>query len=423
VKALELVAFLWATAWAWRAGLRLLYGDRNSLMIVYLVFYAEYALPLGLDALVGRPTYSQQPGFASSSQDPWVRALYCLFLFLVPLMWLWKAKMYSRTARAQSPRWVIMMLRLGSLLPVYFALVAPEPRLYLQYAGVMRANASLDVLIFHIVVSMATMVAVLCVAVRCLIESPSRKTTVEIAVAIVLSIWINGKRYIVAEACMFLILALWYRGAITGKKLAWTTATCIVLFCAFSLSYQSNVRGISIDPMAGGAAGEDVRVDYTRDSRVQMALYSTLHPDRIRILDYAGQNLSYYITLLVPRTVWTNKPYPYAYYFTSAMLNRYPQDFGWGMTTGVFDETIANAGLIGILIGPLLVRWFCALGDSINGWCVHILTCVIGCLLLSVQLAAFTPLVLIWVVIVGKSKHIPIWRPATSRTPRSEAVV
>jgi hypothetical protein len=183
---------------------------------------------------------------------------------------------------------------------------------------------------------------------------------------------------------------------------------------AFSVIYQSNVRGVSYDALSGDQAAEGARIDYTRDSRVEMALYSAIYPDKMQILDYPGQNLLYYVTLLVPRSLWDNKPYPYAYYFTSAMLNRYPQNFGWGMTTGIFDETIANVGLLGILLGPLWIRWFCNVGDSAGGWSVHILTCVVGCLLLSVQLAAFTPLLLIWFVVVARNKRIPFWRPLRS---------
>jgi len=307
-----------------------------------------------------------------------------------------------------------MALRLGSLLPVFCVWAAPEPSLYLQYAGVMRANAALDVIVFHIVVSMATMVAVLCAAGRCLIERLNKRTIAEIAIAAVLSIWINGKRYIVAETLMLLLLALWYRGAVTGKKLAWAALTGALVLAVFSETYQANVRGISYDALSSAQAAEGARIDYTRDSRVQMALYSALYPDKMQILDYPGQNLLYYATLLVPRSMWSNKPYPYAYYFTSAMLNRYPQDFGWGMTTGIFDETIANVGLAGILLGPLWIRWFCIVGDSAGGWSVHILTCVVGCLLLSVQLAAFTPLLLIWIFVVAKNKRIPFWRPSVA---------
>ena len=338
---------LMGSAWAWRAVSRLLRGDRNSVMIVYVIFYAEYATPLGLNMLLGPPDYTQQPGFAISSQDPYVRIFYCVFLFLVPLVWVWNAKIHNRTVRTPSPTWAIIMLRLGSILPVCLVFAAPQPGLYLQYAGVMRANAGLDVLIFHIVVSMGTMVAVLCVAGRCLIEPLRGRTILEVAIATALSVWINGKRYIVAEALMFVILALWYRGAIPGRKLVWAMLTGVVLLGAFSVSYQFNVRGFSDDPLSRDAAGEDMRVDYTRDSRVQMALFSTLYPDKMQILDHAGQNLPYYATLLVPRTMWPNKPYPYAYYFTSAMLNCYPQDFGWGMTTGIFDETIRKRRLAG----------------------------------------------------------------------------
>lgn len=420
MEAIELATFLWASGWVWHAGSRLFHGDRNSLMVLYLIFYAEYAVPLAMDALVGRPEYTGEPGFLIASQDPYVRLLYCAFLFLVPPIWLWKTEVRSRTLRTPSPQWVIMALRLGSLLPVFCVWAAPQPSLYLQYAGVMRANANLDVIVFHIVVSMATMVAVLCAAGRCLIERLNKRTIAEIAIAALLSIWINGKRYIVAETLMLLLLALWYRGAVAGKKLAWAALTGVLMLAVFSETYQSNVRGVSYDALSGAQAAEGARVDYTRDSRVQMALYSALHPHKMQILDYPGQNLLYYATLLVPRSVWSNKPYPYAYYFTSAMLNRYPQDFGWGMTTGIFDETIANVGLLGILLGPLWIRWFCNVGDSAGGWSVHILTCVVGCLLLSVQLAAFTPLLLIWIVIVAKNKRLPFWRPSADRTRRSE---
>jgi hypothetical protein len=421
MQAIELAALLWASAWAWHAGSRLFHGDRNSLMILYLVFYAEYAAPLAMDAFMGRPVYANEPGFFIASQDPYVRALYCAFLVLVPPIWLWNAEVRSRTLRTPSPQWVIMALRLGSLLPVFCVWIAPQPSLYLQYAGVLRANAALDVIVFHIVVSMATMVAVLCAAGRCLTEHLNKRTIAEIAIAAALSIWINGKRYIVAETLMLVLLALWYRGAITGKKLACAVLAGALVLAAFSATYQSNMRGISYDPVSRVQAAADARNDYTRDSRVQMAIYSALYPDKMQILDYPGQNLLYYATLLVPRSMWSKKPYPYAYYFTSAMLNRYPQDLGWGMTTGIFDETIANVGLAGILLGPLWIRWFCSLGDSAGGWGVHILTCVVGCLLLSVQLAAFTPLLLIWIVIVAKNKRIPFWRPSAGR-PRSSEV-
>jgi hypothetical protein len=258
---------------------------------------------------------------------------------------------------------------------------------------------------FHIVMSIGTMIAVFCAASRCLIESFRRRTLIEVCAAVGLAIWMNGKRYIVAEALMLVILALWYRGAATGKKLAWTVASGAIALCVFSVVYQSNMRGISFDPLSRDTTLENARIDYTRDSRVKMAIYSEIYPERMRILEYRGQNLVYYATLLVPTTVWQDKPYSYASYFTSAMLNTYPQKIGWGMTTGVFDEAIADLGLLGILIGPLLVRWLCSAGDSVHGWGTHILTCLVACLLMSVQLTAFLPLLLMWLISLITNKR------------------
>jgi len=410
MELVELATLLWASVWAWRTFVRLGHGDRNSILIVYLVFYLEYVIPLGIDIIYGTPSYSQQPGFAFASQDLYVRFIYCVFVFIVPLIWTWKTKQIGRTQHTPAPQWIRMPLRVGSFLPLYLMFVAPDPGLYLIYAGVMRANIGIDIVMFHIVVSMATMFAVFCVACRCLIEPLRRQAVLEIVIAIIVSIWMNGKRYIVAESLMLVILALWYRGVVTGKKIIWTMFAGLCGLLVFSLSYQYCVRDISFDNLSRESATDDVRIDYTRDSRVRMAIFSEMYPDRMRILDYRGQNLVYYATLLVPRTIWENKPYSYACYFTNAMLNIYPQNLGWGMTTGIFDETIADLGLIGILVGPLLVKWYCDIGDSAHGWNVHVLTCIIACLLMSVQLTAFLPLVVLWVLSYIKNKRIALWR-------------
>lgn len=414
----ELATLIWASLWTWHAIRRLLDGDRNSLLIIYLVFYAEYVVPLGLDLTVGMPGYSEQPGFSVSAHNAYVRLLYCVFVFIVPLTWLWTTKRHNGMLFTKSPAWVNLMLRLSSLLPVLLVLAAPDPSLYLKYAGIMSGNAPINVLVFHIVVSMATMIAVLCAAGRCLVGSISKRMIIEVAFAMAIASWINGKRYIVAEALLFAILALWYRGAVTGKKLVWTMLAGIFFLSAFSVTYQLSVRNISYVGSSTDEATDGARVDFTRDSRVKMVIYSELYPEKMQILQYRGQNLFYYASLPIPRSFWKDKPYPYAMYFTSAMLNIYPHDLGWGMTTGIFDETIANCGLMGMIIGPLLIRWLCAIGNSLTGWSVHILTCVVGSLLLSVQLAAFVPLMAIWLIAVAKGIKIPFWRDSSSSTTK-----
>ncbi len=405
----ESAVLIWASVWAWRAGARLLHGDRNSLLIVYFVFYAEYVVGIGLDLILGIPSYFEQPGFTISCRDPYVRMFYCVFIILVPLILVWNVKSHTKTAYTPSPRWVITIFRLGYILPVCLVFLAPDPKVYLTYPGAIGID-DLGIAAFHIIVSMATMFAVFCIAGRCLVDSLNRRIITEVVLATALSIWINGKRYIVAEALMLVILALWYRGAVTGKKLFWTMLIGVSLLGVFSVSYQFYIRSISFAGSSRDDAIENARVDYTRDSRVKMSLYSVLYPDKMQILKYPGQNMLYYATIPIPRRIWKDKPPPYSDYFTCAMLNEYPHYLGWGMTTGVFDEAISNFGLFGILIGPFLIRWFCAVGDTLPEWGAHILTCVIGCLLMSVQLAAFAPLIFVWLLIVVRNKRSFLWK-------------
>ncbi len=415
---LELLTLLWATVWGWHAIRRLRSGDRSTVLIVYLVFFAEYASPLAWDLLAGIPQYTMY-GFAVSVRDPSVRLLYCALILLAPPLWLANTPYCPRLPFTSSPRWTRHLLRLASFLPIYLWILAPDPKVYLTYAGIMDASLGIDVKAFHVVVSIATMIAVFCIASRCLVEPLSPWIAAELCFAAAVAVWMNGKRYIVAEALFLVLLALWYRGILAGTKLARAALCGAIGLMAFSVIYQSSIRSISFDAGSHEDAQENMRIDYTRDSRVKMAIYAELHPDSMRILDYRGENLVYYATCFIPRSLWENKPYSYASYFTSALLNVYPRDLGWGMTTGTFDEAIANTGLAGLLIGPLLILWICRLGDTTHNWNAHILTCIVVCLMMSVELVAFMPLVLIWMVSVRKSRGeiARSARPVTERKP------
>jgi len=98
------------------------------------------------------------------------------------------------------------------------------------------------------------------------------------------------------------------------------------------------------------------------------------------------------------------KPLTYACYFTSAMRGSSPQDWGWGMTTSIFDEAIANGSWFGLLAASLVIGILCRIGDSCSDVLVFLLTAIVASLLLTVQLVAFAPLALIWVMMIVRAK-------------------
>ena len=400
----EVMTLIWSAWWAWRAAVRLLRGDRNSLLVIYLFFFLEYAIPLGIDQVSGIPQYTRQHGFAVSSQDAYVRLIYCVFVLVVPPIWLWSTPSHRTTPFTPSPLWVGVMLRIGSFAPIYTLFIVPQPTIYLSYAGIMDSSLPLIVKVFHIIVSIATLIAVFCVAMRFLTTKLTRMMIAEAILAVAISIWLNGKRYILAEAIMLITLALWYRGILKGKRLVWAAVCGGVTLGTFSVIYEATIRDISMQASTRDAALDGARIDYTRDSRVRMAIYAELYPDKMQILEYRGQDLVYYATSWVPRVMWPGKPWSYANHFTNAMLNQYPKKLTWGMTTGVFDEAIASAGFLGIILGPLLVKGLCAFGDGARGWNTHVLTVLVGVLIMSVQLTAFMPMLGFWLYSIVTEK-------------------
>ena len=78
----------------------------------------------------------------------------------------------------------------------------------------------------------------------------------------------------------------------------------------------------------------NMRVDYGRDDVTKMAIYAELYPDELEILEYPFQSFLFTATMYVPREWWSDKPWPYAVYATSALIQIPSQYVGWGMTTG-----------------------------------------------------------------------------------------
>lgn len=148
------------------------------------------------------------------------------------------------------------------------------------------------------------------------------------------------------------------------------------------------------------------RIDYGRDSVIKQAIFAELNPDRLRILEYRGQSLVFYSLFFVPRSLWPGKPYPYAVYVTAAMMRAPLRDYRWGVTTSILDEAIANFGWAGLVIGPMIPARICAVGDRRRSPFVAILTVTIASLLLVLHATAFIPLILLWILLVWRTKAV-----------------
>jgi hypothetical protein len=114
----------------------------------------------------------------------------------------------------------------------------------------------------------------------------------------------------------------------------------------------------------------------------------------------------YYLTFYINRDNWEDKPYPYAVYFTSALVGlKEPQNIGWAMTNFNFDELLSNFSWIGIFLAPFIINRFCKFmvkRAMIYHWQGEflLLAILLSVLAIAVQISAFFVFYILLVVLL-----------------------
>ena len=414
LKILSGLTFLWLATTAWWAFRRVRARANTSVDVLLLALFFFFGVPLGLDLLFSPPQYLDQPGLFRAAQDPATRVVSCLYVALcAATFWIGRGRDWARDRNAGAaglapgavpPRFVQQVRRaatIAALLPVAFLLLTPEPELYVTY-GVSATEIVADTVSdWHNALATLTVLSVLAVVVYLsLVPRLAGRHVLTCLPLVFFDCWVNGKRAIVAIALVTLGYVFWSRGWLSGRRLWIGAAAGLVLLLGFSVRYQTQVRFMDSPFRAGGARElyDNLRIDFFRDNRVEMAVYATLEPELMQIVEYPGQTLLFDALFFVPRSVWPDKPWPYAVYFTSAMLNIFPpRSIGWGMTTSWLDEMVSNFGFVGMLVAPLSLLGLCRLGDSFRWPTLSLLTSLVVVLFLALQLSAFLAVFLLWV--------------------------
>jgi hypothetical protein len=412
IHGVQAVTLIWLTIALIISVRRIGAGDRSTILPVFLVFYVLFALPLLYDLLFGLPSYLEEPGFDFAQRDATVDVIYCLFAALVPIIWSrFLRKNKNRNFRSEDALARIRKLRFVLVIALFLPIVligwAPDPALYLTYAFALTDNVGktvTDVSQFHSYVTSASLVATIAAAGLVVGARRPWRCLMFITPFVAAAVWVNGKRAIVAVAVVTILAALWLGGKLSRRKLLAVAGASVLFVACFSISYQLVVRDFGRSLGSSQDLYENVRVDFARDSRVKMAIFAELYPSSMSILDFRGQSLLFDATAYIPRRVWPGKPLTYQCYFTSAMIGSSPQDWGWGMTTSIFDEGIANGSWFGLLAATLVIGFLCRLGDSCSDLLIFLLTALVASLLLAVELVAIAPLFLIWLTMIIRAK-------------------
>jgi hypothetical protein len=189
------------------------------------------------------------------------------------------------------------------------------------------------------------------------------------------SIVLNGKRNILFIAIIVLLGSLFISHKISKRKLFLYGILSLIAVAVFSWLYTYWFKGV----INNYSIFTTLYVDIGRTDRLRMVIYSLLHPEQLKILDYPGQTVLYNLFFFIPRAFWPAKGYPFYVYFTfkdflpsnavvpyNVIMADYYHYLMSGITTGFFDEMAANFSWIGLIVVPFIIAKMCKFADKSN---------------------------------------------------------
>lgn len=408
----NLLSFAFLTALAALAVIRLCRPVASTLNFIVLVHYFYCGIPMLLDVALGPPDLAAYPGLLEATEDETTLLFYCGYMVATSAAWTWLAGLKQSKLSAWQERRLLIQEKfrltptsqgiVGLLigLPLLLAILSPDPSVYFTYASHIVDGLDASLAEYHSLFCAASSVSIL---LTFMILADSRSLTGRInilyAVSIAVNIWMFGKRSIMAVSTFLACFLLWMRFPLARFRTAIAFGVLISGMLGFSALYQSQVRSVDLRTVGPERMYQILRLDFSRDHMVKLAIYAQLNQDQFRLLDYPGQSLMAVAAIPIPRSIWPNKPWAYAYYATSASLYHWPPEGrSWGLTTCWLDEALANFGWFAIVLGPLLPCFLCRLSDRALTNHSHLAGALIAVLALSLQISASWSLVLLWLI-------------------------
>lgn len=410
----NMITLTWLAGFTIRCLLDLGARQRKSSSFVSALFCVLYGIPIGLDVFAGIPEYALTPGLRAGANDEFTCLVYNCFVALVPLM-LWygsprKIQSHSGFAALETNhlRFLLCMLLIGPLLVVPFA---PRPDMYLQYGSIIQESTKSASYEFHGFLAVACLLSMLSGAALLLVNHKLGRTFLLVIPFNLIAIWMQGKRSSVALFFILLWFVAWARGLLRSRMVWAMVPMSALIFSGYIAWYQNTFRPNAVQDSF--VTYENSRIDYGRDHHLKAAIFCELSGNEQSILEYRGQSFLFSIAMFIPRTEWPEKPLPYAIYMTGYALQSFSPDRGWGLTTSILDEAVANFGWLGFAFGPAILLAICRVCDRSQDLIVKVLGILIACLFLCVEFVAFAPIFLVWVsyTILSQRRELSVRAP------------
>lgn len=396
---------------------KILSGKLNVLYIVYMGFFIFYVLPIFLDIIIGKPDYSYYTNFNGfiglkfATNDVTTNIMYTVIL-VISTIFLFAfsggrevtVDNFVENSKSLSLSLVYPVLNILILLPLVISiitLVSTSQSLmkllsYEDLRLLFRVNASDDFLFYYYL----ALIAIICFALRSILFN--KKIIPDFLIfglPLFVAFGIHGKRNIIAIFAFLMLFSIILRGRVKAKNIKYLLigTACIILIT--SVFYQMSIRGIGTD---GDflRSYTDFRVDFGRDHVVKLALYNKIHD--IRLIFDNSNTLLYIPKKILSLFLNIDTGQKYSVYATASAIGDLSGfNLGWGLTTGIYDESISNFGIIGgVIFANVVLRLVFYIGDSSENMLVTLLSYAVGFLLLILQLVSFVYIFIPWMITV-----------------------
>lgn len=436
INLVKIVTFAWLLFWAFLSAKNIIFKRYYSAYLVIIINFLFFGLPLLLDLVIGEPKYDFFAGLDNlrvAVRDETTSLVYCLYIAIVPVV-LWyngipkDEESYGRllvnnqtflvnlagfgNRYKLGKQFKLLMMLIGYFLlflPVILWSFSPNPSIYMTY-GAKGANLFSEVEDkFHQLIHLSSFISLGGLITIIVLQKNKNLSLINfyfwasVLIPISVTIWLNGKRHIIAFVIFALVLTLLLKKAFSRVKILVFFLGLLLAFGIFSYSYQTSlVRSIATKQVY-----EISRLDYARDPVLKLSIYSELNPDKLKILDHRLQTVYHALILYIPRFLWPGKPLPYDYqvYITAASFNISPKDVIFGLTGTWLAESLSNFGWVGAFIGPMTIALICRFGDSTRNNFLIICTSFLSIYLLSLSLGYTVPFLIIWLILLTREYY------------------
>lgn len=386
----------------------------------YIVFYTFFficILPLFMDYIISKPMYELLPnryhGFVISYDDDETRILYDLFLIIgqyIMLKCFWKQR-YKFVVAYRKKKYIKVsndkcsydlrelnksMQRICALV----ALIAPIIAISGGYTIILFVFGWRDEHLFDYVTASSlysfmekfSYLGATTSLLLLLSDYREKKTYRGLFYRIisipllVMNICIESKRSIVFFCFIMVVVILLYGkskdikvGKIIG--IASLLATMVIILSVMVKTQSRGYSGIM-------TIYSTLRIDIFRDDTIKMAIYGMINPNEIKILDFPFQSYLmqiryfFFMDAIAGKGIIPIQGMGFNKYLSAALMG---VDLSMGysfMTTSMFDEAIANFGLIGFLTAPILCAIVSRNADKYSGFEK---TLMVGCIVLGMM--------------------------------------